>query len=188
MLVKTYADILRPSARVRAFAYDVLLVVGASLLISLSNFVLRVPLGGTPVPITGQTFAVLFLSMLLGAKRAPAAVALYLFSGAAGLPFYSGGALAGPTGGYLVGFFFAAVVVGFLAEQGMDKKHYTTIVAMVIGNIILYTFGLLWLSLYVGDKVCIMGLFPYIPGDLFKIALAAGLLPLGWKLKEKLKR
>ncbi len=187
-VMKTYADIVRPAHKAKALAYDLILIVGASLLISLSNFVVRIPVAGTPVPITGQTFSVLLLAALLGPKRAPAAVVLYLAYGIAGLPFYSGGAIAGPTGGYLLGFVFAAFVVGFLCEQGLDRRYHTAIAAMLVGNVVLYIPGLIWLSFYTPRNAFVLGLFPYVPGDLLKIALASALLPTGWKLIRRLKR
>jgi biotin transport system substrate-specific component len=98
--------------------------------------------------------------------------------------------LLGPTGGYLVGFFFAAYLVGLLAERGWDRRIGTTVVAMILGNLVIYAFGLLWLYCLVCmgklgisvNKILTVGLYPFIPGDLFKISLAAILLPSGWKL------
>ncbi len=188
MIARTYADLIRPDKKAAAWLFDLLMVVGASLFISLSNL-LRLPFPGSPVPITGQTLAVVMLGALLGSKRAPAAVLLYLFYGVAGLPVYSGGALAGPTGGYLLGFVFAAFVVGLLCEQGLDRRYHTAVAAMLVGNIILYIPGLIWLSFFVGgDQAFILGFFPYIPGDLVKLALAAALLPTGWKLIRRWRR
>jgi biotin transporter BioY len=187
-LAKTYADIARPARKIRALIYDLILVIAGSLLISLSNFAIRIPIAGTPVPITGQTFSVLLLAAVLGSKRAPAAVLLYLVYGIAGLPFYSGGALAGLTGGYLVGFVFAAFVVGFLCEQGLDRRYHTAVAAMFVGNIVLYIPGLIWLSFFTDKNVFVIGLFPYVPGDILKLALASALLPTGWKLIRKIKR
>jgi biotin transporter BioY len=188
MVAKTYVDLVRPQPKAAAWAFDLLLVMGASFLISLSNFIIRIPLSGTPVPVTGQTFAVLMLAALLGAKRGAAAVLLYLAYGVADLPFYSGGLIAGPTGGYLIGFVGAALAVGFLCEQGLDRRHHTAMAAMLVGNIVLYIPGLIWLSFFVGDKAFVMGLFPYIPGDLLKIGLASALLPLGWKFINRLEK
>ena len=141
-----------------------------------------------PVPITGQTFAVLMIGALLGARRGSMAVLAYLAQGVAGLPVFavvSGPlALLGPTGGYLVGFVPAAYVTGFLAERGWDRRFGTTVLAMALGNIIIYAFGLAQLSLLTGlsKTVLTAGLLPFIPGDILKMVLAAILLPSAWKL------
>lgn len=185
----TFVDVLRPAiARNRAgLLYDVTLVVVGSVFISLLARV-AIPLPFSPVPITGQTFAVLLVGALLGSRRGGLVVLLYLLEGVAGLPFFAGGAgglarLAGPTGGYLIGFAVAAFAVGLLAERGWDRRVWSTAAAMLAGNIIIYAFGLLWLGHFVGaEKVFSLGLLPFIPGDLFKLALAAITLPAGWKL------
>jgi biotin transport system substrate-specific component len=106
--------------------YDAVLVVTGSVFIALLAQV-AIPLPFSPVPITGQTFAVLLVGVLLGSRRGGLGVLLYLLEGAAGLPFFAGGTaglarLAGPTGGYLVGFVVAAIVVGLLAERGWDRR------------------------------------------------------------------
>lgn len=185
----TVADLWRPYQRTRALFYDIALIIGASLLIALSAQV-AIPLW--PVPVTGQTFAVLMIAALLGSQRGCLAVLAYLAEGAVGLPVFATGgiglaALRGFTAGYLVGFLPAAYVVGMLAEKGWDRRVSTTILAMALGNIIIYTFGLLWLSCLPGiDRVLRQGLYPFIIGDLLKIALAAALLPSGWKLLNML--
>ena len=189
MTFTTYADILRPSQRQKALAYDAALVIGGSLLIALcSQFTIHIG----PVPITGQTFAVLLTGMLLGSRRGSMSVLAYLAQGLAGLPVFSPGGpmglarLAGPTGGYLIGFVAAAYVVGRLAEKGWDRKMTTTFAAMLIGNAVIYAFGLPWLALLVGgEKALLLGLYPFIAGDLLKAALATTLLPTGWKLLNK---
>jgi biotin transport system substrate-specific component len=91
--------------------------------------------------------------------------------------------LVGPTGGYLVGFVIAAYVVGLLAERGWDRRVETTLVAMLLGNGVIYVFGLAWLAIFVGaGKALLLGLFPFIAGDLAKLSVAALLLPTGWRL------
>jgi len=116
---------------------------------------------------------------------------MYLAEGAAGLPVFAGGGggparLAGPTGGYLIGFVAAAFITGLLAERGWDRRVGTTLLAMLVGNIALYAFGLPWLACFVeSGRVLTLGLLPFIPGDLLKLALATALLPLGWKLMEE---
>jgi biotin transport system substrate-specific component len=166
---------------------EVALILGGSLLIALSAQ-LQFVLPFSPVPITGQTFAVLLLGALYGSKRGPATVLTYLALGVMGLPVFAGGTfgvarLVGPTAGYLVGFLAAAFVVGFLSERGWDRKPWTTAVSMIIGNGIIYVAGVLWLSRSVGwQAVLSTGVLPFLAGDALKIALATLLLPTGWKL------
>ncbi len=183
----TVADILRPSEKLYAAFYDIALILGGSLLIGLSAKV-KVVLPFSPVPVTGQTFAVLMAGALLGARRGSLAVIAYLIQGFAGAPVFAFGGgpavLLGPTGGYLVGFVPAAFVTGLLAERGWDRKMATTVLAMFLGNLAIYTCGLFWLTCLMGAKVTVitMGLLPFLPGDVIKIILAAILLPSSWKL------
>ena len=166
---------------------EVVLMLGGALLIALSAQ-LQFVLPFSPVPITGQTFAVLLVGALYGRKRGPATVVTYLALGALGLPVFAGGAfgvarLVGPTAGYLVGFVAAAFVVGVLSERGWDRKPWTTAVSMIIGNGLIYVAGVLWLSRFVGwPAVLSTGVLPFLAGDALKIALATVLLPAGWKL------
>ena len=166
---------------------EVALILGGSLLIALSAQ-LQFILPFSPVPITGQTFAVLLLGVLYGSKRGLATVVTYFALGVMGLPVFAGGAfgvarLVGPTAGYLVGFLAAAFVVGLLSERGWDRKHWTTAASMIIGNGIIYMVGVLWLSRFVGwQAVLSTGFLPFLAGDALKIALATILLPAGWKL------
>lgn len=180
----TVADILRPCEKRYALVYDLALIIGGSLLIAVSAQIAI----GYPVPVTGQTFAVLMIAALFGSRRGVACVLTYLAEGAAGLPFFAQAnagliVFRGFTGGYLVGFVVAAFVVGLLAERGWDRKFRTTVLTMLIGNIIIYAFGLAWLS-YLTDagRAIAEGLYPFIPGDILKTVLAAALLPSAWKV------
>lgn len=149
----------------------------------------RIPL--QPVPVTGQTFAVLLVGMALGSRRGALAVLAYLAMGAAGLPFFTGAQaglayMAGPTGGYLAGFVAAAGLVGWLAERGWDRSLFKALAAMVIGNLVIYLFGVSWLSTLVGgfagEKGAIaLGLTPFLLGDALKALAAALLLPAAWR-------
>ncbi len=183
----TVAELLRPSEKVSGAIYDIALVIGGSLLIALSARA-KVMLPFSPIPVTAQTFAVLMIGTLLGAKLGSLAVIAYIIEGIVGLPFFTSGAgyaaLLGWTGGYLVGFIPAAYLTGFLAQKGWDKRIGTTILAMILGNLVIYTFGLLWLTHLMGISKTVLseGLYLFIFGDLLKIALAAALLPAGWKL------
>jgi biotin transport system substrate-specific component len=166
---------------------EIALLLGGSLLIALAAQ-LRVALPFSPVPITGQTFAVLLLGALYGSKRGPATVATYLALGVMGLPVFAGGTsgvarLIGPTAGYLVGFLVGAFVVGSLSERGWDRRPWTAAASMFIGSAAIYATGVLWLSKFVGwPAVLSTGVLPFLPGDVLKIALATLLLPAGWKL------
>jgi len=182
----TYADLVRPAGRQAALAYDVALVLGGSLLTALAAQIgIRLPF--SPVPITGQTLAVLLVGALLGSRRGALSMLTYLLQGLLGLPVFANGmsGLAyalGPTGGYLVGFVGAAWLTGRLAERGWDRCVWSTILAMVAGNIVLYILGLAWLSRFVGARAFALGLFPFLIGDALKIVLAAAALPTGWKM------
>jgi len=169
---------------------DILLVIGGSLLVA-AFAQIRVPLPFTPVPITGQTLAVLLVGAALGKHRAGLSMLLYLGMGLAGLPVFTGGAqglayMTGATGGYLVGFVGAAFVVGWLAEKGLDRDIRTALLPFLIGEMIIYTFGLIWLTIYVGDmsSALALGFHPFLVGDAVKITLAVLLLPAAWRFAK----
>jgi len=172
--------------------HETILVLAGSALIAASAWI-AVPLPFSPVPVTAQTFAVLLVGSVLGARRGAAAAIAYLGEGALGLPVFAGGsggmhALAGPTGGYLAGFVAGAWLCGLLAERGWDRRVLTTVVSMVLGNVAILAPGLLWLSRFVGtERVLALGLYPFLPGDVVKIASAAVALPLGWRLIARLR-
>jgi biotin transport system substrate-specific component len=180
-------DVAAPRTRTLA---NVLLVVAASLLTAAAAQ-LEIRLPWTPVPITGQTFAVLLCGAVLGARRAFLAQCLYLFEGAAGLPFFSGGAaglahLVGPTGGYLMAFPLAAALTGLMSDRGWNRSPFTAALAMLTGSTVIFALGLVQLSLFIPrDQVLAAGLLPFIPGDLVKSAIAGGLFPLLWKAARR---
>lgn len=170
----------------RSLSARIGLVVGFSLLTGLSAQV-SIPLPFTPVPVTGQTFAVLLTGALLGSQAGAAAMVAYLLEGIAGLPVFAGGTagigkLLGPTGGYLIGCPIAAYVAGYLAERGWDRRLWSSVLAMLLGNAVIYVVGVPWLSLFLpaGQSALALGLYPFVPGDLYKVVLAAVLLPTGW--------
>lgn len=186
----TIADSLVPQGwhgfRRRPLLMDMLLIVGGSFVVAAAAQI-RIDLPFTPVPVTGQTFAVLLVGAALGARRGALSMVAYLIEGAAGLPVFSGGnccipVLAGPAGGYLLSYPLAAGLVGWLAEQGWDRKFTTTAVAMLAGNLVIYAGGLPWLALFVGNRVFAAGFIPFIPGDIFKLILAAIALPAAWNV------
>jgi biotin transport system substrate-specific component len=169
-----------------------LVVVGFSLLTALAAQVV-VPLPFTPVPLTGQTFAVLLTGALLGPRLGALAMLAYLAEGAAGLPFFRGGAggpahLLGPTAGYLFAFPAAAYVTGLLAERGWDRRYLTAAAAMALGSLVILAGGWAWLALTfrTGAEAFRLGVAPFLVGDVIKIALAAAALPAGWAVLRRL--
>ena len=170
------------------WARSVGLVVAFSLLTALSAQIV-VPMW--PVPITGQTFAVLLTGALLGSRLGAAAMIVYLIEGASGLPFFQQGHggipyLLGPTGGYLVAFPAAAFVTGAFAEHGWDKRFLTAAAAMAIGSVLILLSGWAWLSLFRSPTFAFdAGVKPFIIGDIVKILLAAAVLPSGWALLRR---
>ena len=178
----TLADAALPRAD---FFRNALLVVGASLVTAVAARI-AIPLPWTPVPVTGQTFAVLLTGMVLGSRRGALALALYLAEGAVGLPVFAGGAagpaaLLGPTGGYLLAFPLGAAVTGMLASRGWDRRALTTLAAMLIGSGVIFACGLAWLARFVpAGQLLGAGLLPFLPGDVVKAALAALAFPYAW--------
>jgi biotin transport system substrate-specific component len=182
------ASVFLPHVHRLAWLYEAGLIAGGSLLVALAAQVAV----GWPIPFTGQTFAVLMIGTLYGARRGALCLLVYLAEGLSGLPVfaqgcYGPGVLLGPRGGYLIGFVFAAYVVGRLAERGWDRRFASTALAMIVGNAVIYLFGLLWLSHLVGLREALaVGLIPFVAGDLLKTLLAAVLLPAGWELLGRL--
>jgi biotin transport system substrate-specific component len=185
---QTLADALFPTESLRR---DAILITTATLVTALCAQI-AIPLPFTPVPITGQTFAVLLTGIVLGRKRALAALFLYLAEGACGLPVFaqwSSGPMKfiGPTAGYLLAFPIAAYITGYLAEKSWDKTPLKAALAMFLGSFIILTLGTLILSLFVGGIASgfSKGFAPFIPGDIIKTTLAAIALPTIWRVLPK---
>lgn len=174
----------------RTKAASVLLVVGAAALTALAaQWEIHLPF--TPVPVTGQTFAVLFTGAALGMRLGAAGQALYVAAGAFGLPVYAGGAAgwdaasAAGTTGYLIGFVFAAAVVGYMAERRQDRTFPTMFTAFILGSAIIYLFGVIGLIALFdlpATEAVVVGVVPFVLGDIIKAAAAGLLLPGAWKL------
>lgn len=170
-------------------ARDIILVLSFAVLTALASKI-KIEIG--LVPITMQTLTVLFSGALLGSKKGALSQIIYLFFGLAGFPWFARGGGIGyilsPTFGYIIGFVFAAYFVGWLSEKGWDRNLKTAILAILLGNVVLYIPGLFWLARFVGfEKVLALGFYPFILGDLLKILLAGALLPLGWKVIKAIK-
>ena len=191
--VQTLVDFVWPASTVlnaigSALRVTLLIVIGSLIIWQAAK--IQIPF--YPVPMTMGTFAVLVIGMVYGWRLGTATVLLYLFEGAMGLPVFAGtpekgiglAYMLGGTGGYLLGYVLAAAFVGTMAERGWDKNILTTGLAMLVGNVLIYVPGLLWLGILFGwDKPIIQwGLAPFLFGDLAKLALAASLMPMTWKL------
>jgi biotin transport system substrate-specific component len=173
--------------RTVAWLRDLLLIVlGALLVATLAQVI--IPLPFTPVPITGQTLAVLLVAAVLGSKRGLASLSLYSLMGLSGLPVFAGGASGiayslGPTLGYLAGFIVAAYVIGLLAERGLERSVRTSLVPFLIRTLLIYLFGAGWLAIkFRFGKALALGVLPFLVGDAIKLVLAALALPAAWKL------
>jgi biotin transport system substrate-specific component len=184
---RVLADAL-PNIRAR----DITLVVAGALLTALCAQ-LSFYLPGDPVPVTGQTFAVLLTGAALGANRGASAQALYVVLGAIGLPFYADGesgfdVIWGATGGYLIGFVVAAYVVGRLAERRYDRNAFRALPTFAIGSLIVFAFGVPWLAVSVDislAKAIDLGFVPFIPGGIVKALAASALLPTAWRIVDR---
>lgn len=156
---------------------------------------LRVELG--PVPITGQTLGVLLIGAAFGSRLGALTLLCYLMVGGLGLGVFAGGGagwshLSGTTAGYLVSYPFVAALVGYLAQRGLTRSFGSTALVMLLGNVLIYLPGLVWLYLFASTYAPAgvspltwtlqAGLFPFIPGDVLKLLFAAALLPLAWRL------
>jgi biotin transport system substrate-specific component len=165
-----------------------LVLAGTALVAGAAQISIALPF--TPVPITGQTFAVLLVGATLGTVRGAASLLLYLWLGVAGAPIYAHhdhgwSVVTSASGGYLVGFVLAAALTGFLAERRWDRRLSSSIGLMLTGNVVIYLVGLPWLAIVLNtdlEKTLELGLYPFIPGDTFKLYIAAAALPAAWRL------
>ena len=149
--------------------------LGVALLTALSKIALPIP--GSPVPVTGQTFGIALIALLWGRKRAMTTVASYLLLGFSGAPVFAGPVLPftlGPTSGYLVGMFFSSAWVGWLSDRGWSRSLWRALIAAETGSLIIFAFGLGVLSTFVpSEHLLAAGWIPFIPGDVLKTTLAA---------------
>lgn len=179
----------------RTWASDIALVIAGAALVAVLAQV-AVPLW--PVPVTGQTLAVLLVGAGLGAARGAASLALYVILGGLGLPIYSDATsgwsvLLGPTGGYLVGFIASAAIVGWAAEHSWDRGWIKSFLTFVGGSIVVFGIGLPWLAVSLGQlalpndlqSVLVVGFYPFLIGGLLKATIAAVLLPVLWAAAER---
>jgi biotin transport system substrate-specific component len=186
----TLADFLVPnrlSERMTTRLRHVALIVLGALLIALTARI-SIPVPGSPVPVTGQTFGVLLVAGALGMRRGVASISVYVLIGLIGIPFFAEGkggiqVILGATGGYIVGFVLAGAVVGRLAELGWDRRLIGALGAMAIGNVVIYLVGVPWLMAVLHFDLATgiaKGLTPFLIGDAIKLILAAAAFPVAW--------
>ena len=180
----------------RSLAADLALIASGAALTALAA---QISIPMWPVPITGQTLAVLLVGSVLGLSRGTLSMAFYVLLGALGLPVFTGAkalVFGGPTVGYLAGFIAAAALTGWLAQRQWDRKWFGVLASFVAGNAIIYAFGLPMLSIFLGSvgapndlaATLAAGFTPFLVGDAIKMILAAALLPLAWRGAKSLKK
>ena len=170
---------LKTFENINSNVVSILLVLFGTILLAISA---KIQLPFWPVPMTMQTFVIFLIGMTYSVRLSFITVSTYLFEGALGLPvFASGGGIAylvGPTSGYLYGMIISSVVISYLANLGFSKTYFKTCISLLIGSFIIFLFGILYLGSIIGyEKAIIAGLLPFIPSELFKIALAVSLIP-----------
>jgi biotin transport system substrate-specific component len=183
----TLINNLLPLKGVNTYIKNILLILSGTLLLTVSSKI-QVPFW--PVPMTMQTFVVLIIAMAYGWKLSFLTLVAYLIEGALGLPVFAKGGgllyLTGPTAGYLYGMTIAAAVIGYFADLGYGKSIIKCIMPLLLGTIIIFICGIGYLSSIIGfEKAIVAGLLPFIPSELFKIALAVFIIPTIWKYIQK---
>jgi biotin transport system substrate-specific component len=171
---------------------DAVLVLGGAAFVGLLAQI-SYKLHFTPVPLTGQTFAVLLVGAAYGPGLGAASMIAYALLGIVGVPLYADhshgwSTFSGSSGGYIVGFVLAAAVTGRLSERGWDKKFSSSIASMLTGSVVIYLCGAIWLhhELHASwETTLVDGVYPFVPGDMVKLYLAAAALPGAWSLVRR---
>lgn len=170
--------------RSQAAIVNKVLLVAAGVALLVISAKVQVPFW--PVPMTLQTLAVLMIGATYGARLAASTLAAYLAAGAVGLPVFATGAglayMAGPTGGYLAGFFIAACLLGWLADRGLGRTLMSALLIFIIGEVVIFGLGASWLAMLIGgEKALAAGVMPFVPGEILKMALATAILSVAWR-------
>jgi len=166
-------------------------IAGVAFLSLLAQIAIPVP--GSPVPVTGQTLGVLLMATSYGATLGATTFLTYLLVGALGAPVFANGGsgldrIVGATGGYLVGMLLTSALLGYLGGRKWDQKFKTALPAMLLGNVLTFTLGLIWLHQYTGKDwawTFAAGFTPFILGEILKIAIAGTSLPLIWQFVQR---
>ena len=182
------SNIVKIEAKEKETFKNILLVLGGVAFLSIMSQVL-IPLPYTPVPISLGTFGVTLMALLYGRKLGTATILSYVAAGSLGAPIFAGGkagSLFSPTGGYILGYIAATVILGYLADRGVTKSYVKTILSLMLSSAIILTLGSLVLSLFVpGKNAFMIGVLPFLPGDALKSTTTTLLLPTLWKFIPK---
>ena len=178
------SNIVKIEAKEKETFKNILLVLGGVAFLSIMSQVL-IPLPYTPVPISLGTFGVTLMALLYGRKLGTATILSYVAAGSLGAPIFAGGkagSLFSPTGGYILGYIVATIILGYLADKGVTKSYVKTILSLMLSSAIILTLGSLGLSLFVpGKNAFMIGVLPFLPGDALKSTTTTLLLPTLWK-------
>ena len=178
------SNIVKIEAKEKETFKNILLVLGGVAFLSIMSQVL-IPLPYTPVPISLGTFGVTLMALLYGRKLGTATILSYVVAGSLGAPIFAGGkagSLFSPTGGYILGYIVATIILGYLADRGVTKSYVKTILSLILSSAIILTLGSLVLSLFVpGKNAFMIGVLPFLPGDALKSTTTTLLLPTLWK-------
>ena len=178
------SNIVKIEAKEKETFKNILLVLGGVAFLSIMSQVL-IPLPYTPVPISLGTFGVTLMALLYGRKLGTATILSYVAAGSLGAPIFAGGkagSLFSPTGGYILGYIVATIILGYLADRGVTKSYVKTILSLMLSSAIILTLGSLVLSLFVpGKNAFVIGVLPFLPGDALKSTTTTLLLPTLWK-------
>jgi len=182
------SNIVKIEAKEKETFKNILLVLGGVAFLSIMSQVL-IPLPYTPVPISLGTFGVTLMALLYGRKLGTATILSYVAAGSLGAPIFAGGkagSLFSPTGGYILGYIVATIILGYLADRGVTKSYVKTILSLILSSAIILTLGSLVLSLFVpGKNAFMIGVLPFLPGDALKSTTTTLLLPTLWKFIPK---
>lgn len=182
------SNIVKIEAKEKETFKNILLVLGGVAFLSIMSQVL-IPLPYTPVPISLGTFGVTLMALLYGRKLGTATILSYVAAGSLGAPIFAGGkagSLFSPTGGYILGYIVATIILGYLADRGITKSYVKTILSLMLSSAIILTLGALVLSLFMpGKNAFMIGVLPFLPGDALKSTTVTLLLPTLWKFIPK---
>ena len=181
-------NVIKIKTKEKEFLKSIFFVLSGVILLSIMSQLI-IPLYFTPVPISLGSFGIILVALLYGRKLGTATVISYVAAGSLGAPIFAGfkaGSLFSPTGGYIIGYIVAAVILGYLSDKGIAKSYVKTFLSLLLVSVIIFILGALVLMLFVPIKnVFMVGVLPFIPGDMLKAVAATLLFPRLWKFIKK---